>query len=131
MKEGIVVPVLVRPRREDRFKQLGHALLLPPIALILEGHRDQVLRVRDVVWADADLECLVKDVERDALAVVAVIPPLIPAARIGGPVYDAQVFLPGPFDALRAGVPVERLLIMLPALVPIAPALAQPVVVAE
>src|SRR5439155_16638776 len=118
--EGIVVPLRGFAGFEGCFEFLRHVLaLFPLIVLLAEGHRNQVVRMRSIVFSLGNLEGVFEDLERDEIAVVTVVIIGLGIAWLGHGPDDIQIPFPSQFEIMSAGPPIQCLLVMRPGLAPI------------
>ena len=133
VEQRVVIPICLRTQFESGLKFILHALALLGIAgaAIAQRHRQQVVRVREVLFRLRDLQRVFENAHLNEVSEVAVVVIRLRARRLRATPDDGEVAFARQLDIARARPPIERLLIMLPRLMPVAVHVALPVKIPE
>ncbi|NBU07749.1 MAG: hypothetical protein EBS84_01830 [Proteobacteria bacterium] len=130
--QRVIIPIRPFAGLERRLEMLRHPRArIPVTAVILERHREEIMRVGLVVLRGGYLQHVLENVQRDDVAVVPVAVIRLRLRRLGGAPYDAEVTRPRLLRRPLPGPPVQHLRVMLPRRAPVALVARRPVRVSE
>ena len=129
VEQRVVVPRAGASERQRRLElRLDPPPLRPRPAVLFQGHRQQVMRAGAIQSVSRDRAGVLQDVQRN----VVVIPVVVLTPRgVGHAPHHLQVAAPRRLKVAVPRPPVQRLLVVLPALGPVLRTSAQPPEVAE
>src|SRR5581483_3400882 len=129
--QGVVIPLGGLAGLDGGFEFFRDTLALFPLAtLIAERHGDEVMGMGLVVWGLGDFEGILENLERNDVAVSAVVE-WAGLRRMGKGPDDFQIALAGEVDVRGAGPPIKGILVVRPGAPPVARIAARPEIIAQ
>ena len=133
VEQRVVIPIGFAAELERRLEFILHALALLGVAgaTITQRHRQQIVRVRQILFRLRNLQRVFENAHVNEVSEVAVVVIRLDARRLGHAPDDAEVAFARQLDVAGTGPPVERRLVILPRLIPVAVLIPLPVKIAQ